>query len=100
MSVALLAEFLALETAVNINADQNANDADDREQFNQVKAHVALIIPHLTIGIISLPGGPRRRLPELTGGWPRERSGSSGFIGVPTIITTPAENSYKLNEKL
>jgi hypothetical protein len=36
----------------------------------------------------------------LTSGLPCERSGSSGFIDVPTIVTTQIEISYKLNGKL
>jgi hypothetical protein len=36
----------------------------------------------------------------LTSGLPRERFGSSGFIDVPTIVTTQIEISYKLNGKL
>jgi hypothetical protein len=66
-------------------------------------------MPHLTtgglisfapIGIMGWPLAPRRRVSALTSGLPRERSGSSGFIGFPTIQTTQTEISYKLNENL
>jgi hypothetical protein len=46
------------------------------------------------------PEGSGRRVSELTSGLPRERFGSSGFIDVPTIITTQTEISYKPNERL